>query len=130
MEKELAEILKLVRSMNDRIVHLETELKNLKESVFFSEEQRKRIQKEIGKISEVRTRKVKSLSPGERRIYDLFRNTWNKEGEVVLSQIQQMTDLDYKTIAGYANLLVRYGVLERHWDSARKINTYTIPKME
>jgi len=125
--KKLEEILKTVRSMDNRVKHLEGEVEQLKDSVFFSKEQGEKIRTQVEKMDSVRLRTMKVISPAEKRMYDLFEDTWCKDGEVVLSRIQEKTSLDYKTVAGYANRLVKYGLLERHWNSARKINVYAVP---
>ena len=123
-EKKLDEILKMLTSFNDRIRNVENDVRMLKESILLSKEETETIRSQAEKIRTIRMETVGTLTPAEKKIYDLFEKIWTKEGEVVLSRIQDETNLDYKTIAGYANRFVRYGILERHWDG--RINRYSV----
>jgi predicted transcriptional regulator len=92
------------------------------------------MKKALDEIGAKRKTIIASLSPAEQRFLrevdsDIKENKGRTRASyTTISRLRDRTNLDYKTVSGYANRLVRYGILAKEWDHVSKTNVYKLTR--
>jgi hypothetical protein len=121
-----AEISQRLEKIEHVETRLETRLDNVESRLGAFEERFKAPTIESGK--EIQDKTVKSLSRAESHVYEKVQEIQRKCGEVSLNNLREELKLDYRTVAGYTNRLVKYGILNERWDPVRRVNLYWIDR--
>jgi septation ring formation regulator EzrA len=143
INKKLDQLLSLFQNYSERQRLIELEIQGLKTDTISKFENLKRdvdslkeseavnrIEEEAEKINEQVDKSRNSLTDAEQGIYDDMQELERTSGEITLRALgERNQNLDYKTISGYANRLIKYGLIRKERDSANRINKYVLARI-
>lgn len=115
-----ADIADLKQQTVQKLDDMRKEIDNLKESETINqmEEEAKKIGEQVNQTT---------LTDAEKGIFKDMEEIERTEGEITLLALgEKNRNLDYKTISGYTNRLLKYGFIRKERDTAKRINKYVI----